>query len=81
MSGNLKCIQGSITALITPFRNGEVDEAEFKRFVDWQIAHVPSNPAPETFPASPRRGSAELIAWLLSVVMEIYAGEITLPNG
>ncbi|MBA2125272.1 4-hydroxy-tetrahydrodipicolinate synthase [Hyphomicrobium methylovorum] len=29
---------GSITALITPFRNGKVDEAAFTRFVDWQIS-------------------------------------------
>ena len=28
---------GSITALITPFRDGEVDEAAFQEFVDWQI--------------------------------------------
>src|SRR5579859_6740905 len=28
---------GSITALITPFRNGEVDETAFQRFVDWQV--------------------------------------------
>jgi len=30
--------KGSFTALITPFRNGEVDEAAFVRFVEWQIA-------------------------------------------
>ncbi len=30
--------KGSITALITPFRNGKVDEAAFTRFVEWQIA-------------------------------------------
>lgn len=29
--------KGSITALITPFRNGKVDEAAFTRFIDWQI--------------------------------------------
>jgi 4-hydroxy-tetrahydrodipicolinate synthase len=29
--------KGSITALITPFRNGELDEAALARFVDWQI--------------------------------------------
>ena len=29
---------GSITALITPFRNGALDEAALSRFVDWQIA-------------------------------------------
>jgi 4-hydroxy-tetrahydrodipicolinate synthase len=30
-------IQGSIPALITPFRNGIVDEQAFQSFVDWQI--------------------------------------------
>jgi len=28
---------GSIPALVTPFRDGKVDEAAFRRFVDWQI--------------------------------------------
>ena len=28
---------GSIPALVTPFRDGEVDEAAFRRLVDWQI--------------------------------------------
>ena len=31
-------LKGSMPALITPFRNGEVDEAAFRRFVSWQIA-------------------------------------------
>jgi 4-hydroxy-tetrahydrodipicolinate synthase len=30
--------KGSITALITPFRNGKVDEGTFTRFIEWQIA-------------------------------------------
>src|SRR4026207_993102 len=30
--------KGSITALVTPFKNGKVDEATFTRFIDWQIA-------------------------------------------
>jgi 4-hydroxy-tetrahydrodipicolinate synthase len=30
--------KGSITALVTPFRNGKVDEAAFTKFVDWQIS-------------------------------------------
>lgn len=29
---------GSIPALVTPFRDGSVDEAAFRRLVDWQIA-------------------------------------------
>jgi 4-hydroxy-tetrahydrodipicolinate synthase len=29
---------GSIPALVTPFRDGAIDEAAFRRLVDWQIA-------------------------------------------
>jgi 4-hydroxy-tetrahydrodipicolinate synthase len=29
--------QGSITALITPFKDGSVDEAAFRKLVEWQI--------------------------------------------
>lgn len=31
-------IKGSMPALITPFKNGDVDEAAFRRIVSWQIA-------------------------------------------
>jgi 4-hydroxy-tetrahydrodipicolinate synthase len=31
-------LRGSITALITPFRNGEIDEQAFRELIDWQIA-------------------------------------------
>jgi dihydrodipicolinate synthase/N-acetylneuraminate lyase len=30
--------KGSFVALITPFRNGGVDEAKFQDFVAWQVA-------------------------------------------
>ena len=30
--------KGSLTALITPFRDGEVDEAAFRALIEWQIA-------------------------------------------
>ncbi|MBB5751190.1 4-hydroxy-tetrahydrodipicolinate synthase [Prosthecomicrobium pneumaticum] len=30
-------LEGSITALVTPMREGTVDEAAFREFVDWQI--------------------------------------------
>lgn len=30
--------KGSITALITPFKNGQLDEEALRRLVDWQIA-------------------------------------------
>src|SRR3990167_6546884 len=29
---------GSFTALITPFRNGDLDESAFRRIVEWQIS-------------------------------------------
>ena len=29
---------GSFTALITPFRQGELDEPAFRRLVEWQIS-------------------------------------------
>jgi len=31
-------IRGSITALITPFKDGKIDEAALRRLIDWQIA-------------------------------------------
>jgi len=31
-------IKGSITALVTPFKNGGLDETAFQDFVEWQIA-------------------------------------------
>jgi len=31
-------IKGSITALITPFKNGKIDEAAFRKLINWQIA-------------------------------------------
>lgn len=30
-------LQGLMTAVVTPFRGGQVDEKAFERFVDWQI--------------------------------------------
>ncbi len=30
--------RGSFTALVTPFKNGGVDERAFRELVDWQIA-------------------------------------------
>jgi len=38
MSSAVERLKGSITALITPFKNGEFDEPAFKRLVEWQIA-------------------------------------------
>jgi len=33
-------LRGSLTALITPFRDGKLDEKAFQDFVAWQIDEV-----------------------------------------
>jgi 4-hydroxy-tetrahydrodipicolinate synthase len=38
--------RGSFTALVTPFRNGSVDESAFRRLVEWQIAEGTSGLVP-----------------------------------
>ena len=29
--------KGAITALVTPFKDGEVDEDAYRNFIEWQI--------------------------------------------
>jgi len=38
LKGNGDMFKGSFTALITPFKNGSIDEDALRRFVDWQIS-------------------------------------------
>jgi 4-hydroxy-tetrahydrodipicolinate synthase len=38
--------RGSFTALVTPFRNGSIDEAAFRGIVNWQIAEGTSGLVP-----------------------------------
>src|ERR1700694_4697741 len=38
MSVSTDRIRGSITALITPFKNGELDEGALRHIIAWQIA-------------------------------------------
>src|SRR3954470_24670034 len=37
---------GSLVALITPFKNGAVDEKGFEKFVAWQIKEGTDGPVP-----------------------------------
>jgi len=46
---------GSITALITPFaKNGQIDDASFQRFVEWQIGQGSNGLVPAARPANRR---------------------------
>ncbi|MFL5203964.1 MAG: dihydrodipicolinate synthase family protein, partial [Microvirga sp.] len=38
--------KGSITALVTPFKDGAVDEAAFRAFINWQIQEGTSGLVP-----------------------------------
>jgi len=47
---------------------------------EWHIDGVPVEPTLETFPASPRRASAQLIAWIVNELTKIYTGDRPDPN-
>ena len=40
----------------------------------WELEGI-DNPTPETFPATPRKQSIELITWLMNEISRIYNGE------
>ncbi len=47
--------KGSMPALVTPFRNGELDLDALKRLVEWQIEEVPQAWCRLAPPAKARR--------------------------
>ena len=46
MAAAQESIRGSLTALITPFRDGQLDEDAFRRLIEWQIAEGTSGLVP-----------------------------------
>jgi hypothetical protein len=46
--------RGSFTALVTPFKNGSVDEKAFRDIVDWQISEGTNGLVPVGTPARAR---------------------------
>ena len=52
----------------------------FEMVEKWNIEGLPENVTPETFPATPRTASAELIGWLVKEIGIIYKGEELDPN-
>jgi len=47
---------------------------------EWGLKNVPENVTAETFPGSPRTASKDLIDWLLNEILEVYQGEVEVPN-
>lgn len=47
---------------------------------NWNIQGQPEQPTLETFIATPRRASHDLIAWAFRELTQIYFGEFAVPN-
>ncbi|WP_454917058.1 4-hydroxy-tetrahydrodipicolinate synthase [Xanthobacter sediminis] len=73
--------RGSFTALVTPFRDGALDEKAFRAFVDWQIAEGTNGLVPVgTTGESPTLSHAEhnqVVAW----AVEQAAGRVPVIAG
>ncbi len=73
--------KGSITALITPFADGSVDEAAYRRLVDWQISEgtnglVPCGTTGESATLSP-----EEHLQVIRICVEATAGRVPVIAG
>lgn len=74
-------IKGSIPALITPFQNGAVDEAGFRKFVEWQIEQGSSALVPVgTTGESPTLSHTEH-RHVVELCVEIAAGRVPVIAG
>lgn len=47
----------------------------------WELRNFPTTVTPDTFPATPRKESHELIAWLFREIYKVFIGETAIPNG
>jgi 4-hydroxy-tetrahydrodipicolinate synthase len=73
--------KGSIVALITPFRDGAVDEKAFQRFVDWQISQGTNGVVPcGTTGESPTLSHAEHKR-VVALAIEVAKGRVPVIAG
>jgi 4-hydroxy-tetrahydrodipicolinate synthase len=74
-------LKGSITALVTPMRNGEIDEDAFRKLVDWQIAEGTNGLVPVgTTGESPTLSHAEHNR-VVEMCIEVAAGRVPVIAG
>jgi len=74
-------IKGSIPALITPFKDGKVDEAAFRKLVNWQIAEGSSGLVPcGTTGESPTLSHEEHMR-VIEICVEEAAGRVPVIAG
>ena len=72
---------GSIPALVTPFRNGRVDEDCFRRLVDWQIAEGSSALVPCGTTGESATMSIDEHNHVVAVCLEQAAGRVPVIAG
>lgn len=46
----------------------------------WELENMPEVLTADTFPASPRKYSHEIINWLFKEILAVYFGELIIPN-
>ncbi|MGZ5922653.1 MAG: dihydrodipicolinate synthase family protein, partial [Rhizomicrobium sp.] len=74
-------IKGSIPALITPMKNGKVDESAFRKFVSWQIEQGSQGLVPcGTTGESPTLSHEEHIR-VIQICVEEAAGRVPVIAG
>jgi 4-hydroxy-tetrahydrodipicolinate synthase len=72
---------GSIPALVTPFRDGAIDEAQFRALVDWQIAEGSSGLVPCGTTGESATMSIEEHNHVVRVCIEQAAGRVPVIAG
>lgn len=74
-------LKGSITALITPFRNGEVDEQGYRELIEWQIAEGSNGIVPVGTTGESPTLSAEEHKRVIEIAVETAAGRVPVVAG
>ena len=78
---NGKAIRGSLTALVTPFKDGGVDEAGLRGLVDWQIAEGSNGLVPVGTTGETPTLSHEEHRQVVEIVIEQTAGRVPVIAG
>lgn len=72
---------GSIPALVTPFQGGAIDEAAFRRLVEWQIAEGSSGLVPCGTTGEAPTITSEEQHRLFEITVEVAAGRVPVIAG
>ena len=73
--------RGSFTALVTPFKNGSVDEKAFRGLVDWQIAEGTKGSCRSAPPAKARHCRMTSIAIVVEWCIDQARGRVPVVAG